>query len=140
MKNIKDYKAFLESYSEDVKSFIEDDKKFALLRGGELIFGFDEIQDAFLHLSDMLVNEKQITLDEKDEFDSIVEEKILDNIVDQFLIDNILEDLLDRFSIIEPFNIKQKSELEETPIDSSLDNVSEVEELTSILSESKKSK
>jgi len=140
MKNLKDYKAFLESYSEDVKSFIEGDKKFALLRGGELIFGFGEIQDAFLHLSDMLANEKQITLDEKDEFDSIVEEKILDNIVDQFIIDNILEDLLDRYSIIEPFNIKQKSELEETPIDDSLDNVSEVEELTSILSESKKIK
>ena len=135
MKNIKNYKAFLESYSEDVEKFILDDKEYALVRGGDIVHTSNNIEDVYQYLSDFLLKDKQITLDQKSEFDSIFSEKTIDGDIDQHDIDIALENLLDRFNIIEPFHIKEKSELEETPIDNSLDDMSEIEELTSILSE-----
>lgn len=138
MKKLKNYKAFLESYGTDVQKFIDNDKEFALIKGDDFIIGFDTISEVLEHLTDILLQEKQISVDEKSEFMSVVSEKIEDINVDQYLIDTILEQLLDRFNIIEPFHIKQKSELEETPIDNSLDDMSDTEEIQAFLSESKK--
>ena len=128
MKNIKNYTSFLESYSEDVKHFIQEEKNFALFKGDELIYGFDEIEETFKYLANLLLKEKQIDEAEKDEFISI-SKQILSSKEDntQSNIDNTLEELLDRFNIIEPFYIKLKFELEDTPIDTSLDTISEKE-------------
>lgn len=135
MKNIKNYKTFLENYSDEVENFIETEKKFALIKGNDVILGFDELANAFNHLADILLKEKQLTIDEKDEFEADVVQKISNIDVDQDNIDNILNELLDKYNVIEPYYIKEKDGLENTPIDTSLD-IDDSEDLNILLGDS----
>lgn len=123
MRILKTYETFLENYSEDIKQFVDDNKEYALFREDNFILGFDSIYETFEYISNLLLDDKQITLDQKAEFDNISKEKIYNNAVDQLLLDDTLNFLLDRFNIIVPFYIKTRIELVDTPIDTSLDDI-----------------
>ena len=124
MARIKDFKLFTEGYSDDLKEVLtNEENNFIVIKGGDILVGFEYIEDAFDYLGEILEGDGSISEEQKYEFDDFVAETLpsLDE-PDQYEIDEFLADLLDKFNIIEPYSIKSRMELEETPLDPSLDD------------------
>lgn len=136
MRFVKKYDKFLESYSEDIEEVMNDnDNEYVLIKNGEVDSAFETVETAFEYLADILSNQKQLDIDQKEEFLEIVKEELskLDSeIILQEEIDFVLNFILDRFNIVEPFEIKARIEIEDTPIDDVIDT-----ELEELLGESK---
>jgi hypothetical protein len=148
MGKVKSYKMFLETYSEDLQEVLSNEEnKYIIMKGEEIIAGFEYLEDAFTHLSELIEGEGTIGEEQKYEFDDYLSEIINvedDDNVPQDEIDQLLKDVLDKFDIIEPYKIMNRLELEETPVDDSIesddfdisDELEEDEELETFLGES----
>ena len=138
MKNLKNFKMFLESYSDDLEEVLSNPENlFIVLKGEEILVGFEFLSDAYDYISDILESDGAISEEQKYEFQDYFYDSNLGEDSDQFEIDDLTKELLDKFEVIEPYKVKLRSELEETPIDSSFDDEEDSEEeLEDFLSES----
>ena len=124
MKPIKKFNTFLENYSEDVSDMLEnEDNNFTVVKGEEVISGCSQLRDCFENISDALETDGAISEEEKYEFmDKVDEEDISFIEQDQYEIDTLLDKLLDIYNVIEPYKIKTREEVEETPLDNGLED------------------
>lgn len=124
MGKIKNFKLFVEGYSDELKVVLSNEEnEYIIIKGENVIAGFEYLEDAFDHLCELLEGDGSISEEQKYEFEDMLSETLpsLDE-PDQYEIDEFLSDILDKFNIIEPWSIKNKMELEETPLDPTLDD------------------
>tara|TARA_R110000772_G_scaffold4683_6_gene16751 strand:+ start:2047 stop:3501 length:1455 start_codon:yes stop_codon:yes gene_type:complete len=120
MKSIKNFKLFKESYSEDLEEVLDNsENQFIIMKGEDIIVGFEYITDCFDHLSELLEGDGAITEEQKYEFDEYVMESNVDDLSEQYDIEMFMEELLDKFEVVEPYKIIKRTELEDTPVDHS---------------------
>ena len=136
---ITNFKLFLESYSEELDEILSNpENRYVVLKEEEIIAGFELLDDAFSHLSEVLESESILSEEERYEFDDEASLMLpsLGEEPDQIEIEDVLNTLLDKFNILEPYKIITRIDLEETPIDTSDDiDMSEEEEAETFLSE-----
>lgn len=121
MKNLKNFDKFFETYSEDVEKLVEKNSKYALIKNNEILLGFDNLEEAFIYLTDVLTNDDQIDFDDK----VIMEEDIKDNVteeMEQVDIDKYLKSLLDKYDVVASYKIEKASEIIDEPIDKALED------------------
>lgn len=125
MSNIKKFNlfnSFNESYSDDLSEILENDENlYIIMKGDDIIAGFEFISDCFDHLSELLEGDGAITEEQKYEFDEYISQSNVEGLYDQFEIEEFMVELLDKFEIVEPYKIIKREELEDTPDDDSVD-------------------
>tara|TARA_R110000772_G_scaffold2410_2_gene8431 strand:+ start:54794 stop:56350 length:1557 start_codon:yes stop_codon:yes gene_type:complete len=115
---IKNFKLFKESYSDDLSEVLKNEEnKYIVMKGDDILVGFEFIGDCFDHLSELLEGDGAISEEQKYEFDEYVSEFNVENLEDQYEIEEFMTDILDRFEVVEPYKIIMREELEETPVD-----------------------
>lgn len=121
MKNLKKFNQYFESYSEDVEKLVEKNSKYALIKNDEILLGFDKLQIAFIYLTDVLANDDQIDFDIKSEMEEDIFNNVTEN-MSQDDIDKYMKSILDKYNVVASYEIKEREELIDTPIDSSLED------------------
>ena len=131
MKSIKNFKLFKESYSEDLEEVLDNNEnQFIIMKGDDILVGFEFIGDCFDHLSELLEGDGAITEEQKYEFDEFVMESNVDDLSDQYDIEMFMVELLDKFEVVEPYKIIKRTELEDTPVDLGIDDeIDEIDDL-----------
>lgn len=115
---IKKFKLFVESYSEDLKEVLDNEEnKYIVVKGDNILVGFEYINDCFDYLSEILEGDGAITEEQRYEFMDYVDQSDVNDLMDQYEIDEFMEEILDKFEIVEPYKISKREELEETPVD-----------------------
>lgn len=113
---IKNFKMFLEGYSEELSEVLSNEENnFVLSNGDKILVGTEILEDSFTFLGEILEGEGLI--EDVYEFNELVSELSINDEMDQYEVDDALRIILDRFEIIEPYKIQLRSELEETPIE-----------------------
>lgn len=126
MEKVKKFKSFLESYSDDLEEVLSnEDNKYIVMKGDNILVGFEYVADCFDYLSELLEADGAISEEQKYEFDDYVSESNVDNLTEQDELEDFLTEILDKFEIVEPYYIKIREELEETPVDLGLEDEDE---------------
>ena len=122
MRNIKNFRTFNESYSDDLSEVLENENnQYVAMKGDDILIGYDTLSNCLIYISELLEMDGAISEEQKFEFDDYVMDSDIDKLVNQIYIDDFVSDILDRFEVVEPYRVYRRDELEETPIDISTD-------------------
>lgn len=112
MGNIKNFKLFEQSYSDNLAEVLENDENnFIILKGDEVIAGYEYLEDCFTELSDILEVDGAISDEQRYEFDDYVSMSNVEDYEEQYEIDEFVSELLDKFEVVEPYRISMRGEL-----------------------------
>ena len=132
MKKVKSFELFIEGYKEELDEVLSNEENnYVVMKGDQILAGFEYLNDAFDHVSELLNGDGSINDEQVYEFNDLVTETVfsdLDEIVPQEEIDELLNTILDNFGIIEPYKIMNRMELDETPVDVSIEDEGDIDE------------